>query len=394
LAGKTLRVAHVIPSASARLGGPAKALIAYVQALHQVGGIKQTIWTTTRLMTAGGTDGPATLSNWAVLRIFPATGDSSRSFSPLLAVRLWKDVRRFDLIHIHGLLNPVSLFSAWICRLRGVPFIIRPLGSLSPLTYPAYHQGAKGFYYVFLARPLLRSCRALHCTSAGEAEKVRQWIPRNREVVPIPYFPQGPGTTHQRRWSNHSEAPDGPATILFLSRLHPKKNLPALLEAVSILKSQPLPPFLLVVAGEGPPGYERFLRERARILGICRRIRWAGFVQGKEKARCLAQADVFVLPSLDENFGMAVVEAMANGIPVVVGPGVDLAALIRQYDAGRVVSPAGADLAREIRKLLCDADLRLRLGSNGRRLVSECFDPHRVARQLMELYQKTVQTAP
>ena len=138
----------------------------------------------------------------------------------------------------------------------------------------------------------------------------------------------------------------GDFVVLYLGRLHPKKGLDVLLDAVA-----GLPDVALVIAGSGDARYEERLRQRAAAPGFGGRVHFAGFVSGAEKDLLLQGADVFALPSEHENFGIAVLEALMAGLPVVVSPGVALEDFVRQIGAGVVVESRAEELTAALRCL-------------------------------------------
>jgi glycosyltransferase involved in cell wall biosynthesis len=172
--------------------------------------------------------------------------------------------------------------------------------------------------------------------------------------------------------------------IGFLGRLHPKKQLEVLLGALAMLPA----PVELVVAGSGEPGYRTALEERARSLGIHQRVRWLGYLGAEAKRQFFADVDVVACPSLDENFGIVVAEAMASGRAVVVAPGVALASLVASEGAG-VVAPADpASFSSALAPLLVDGAARARLGAAGRRVASERWRWERAALRTLALYEE------
>jgi len=140
-----------------------------------------------------------------------------------------------------------------------------------------------------------------------------------------------------------------PVQWLFLSRLHPKKQLPLLLEALALLRQRsPEASWQLHIAGDGEPAYVAQLRHQAAALGLEARIHWHGFVSGAAKVRLLQQADWFLLPSAAENFGIAVAEALAAGVPALLSPGVALTPLVIDAAAGYGVQPGVEDWANAL----------------------------------------------
>jgi glycosyltransferase involved in cell wall biosynthesis len=148
----------------------------------------------------------------------------------------------------------------------------------------------------------------------------------------------------------------------------------------------------LVLAGRGAPEYERHLRAEADRLGV--RATFAGFVEGPAKEALLAEAAVFALPSHRENFGIAVVEAMAAAVPVVVSPGVDLSGDIAAAGGGRVAARTPEAVADALVDLLSDPTAAAEAGRCGRAYVERAFAPAVVGRQLLHLYREASGLAP
>jgi len=117
---------------------------------------------------------------------------------------------------------------------------------------------------------------------------------------------------------------------------------------------------------------------------------WTGHLSGEMKAAALAAADVFVLPSASENFGIAAAESLAAGVPTIVSEEVALSSDIRRYDAGVVVKRDVQQLAGAISDLLSNRERAAGLAANGRRLAEERYSPEAVGRALHELYQKLI----
>jgi glycosyltransferase involved in cell wall biosynthesis len=142
----------------------------------------------------------------------------------------------------------------------------------------------------------------------------------------------------------------------------------------------------LVLAGHGEPAYVAHLQAEATRLGVASALVWPGFLAGEEKWAALAAADGFVLPSYSENFGMAVVEAMAVGCPVVISDHVGIHADVTTAHAGIVTTCDSQELSRALTVLANNADLRTRMGNNARILVGERFSLEAVTNSLLRLY--------
>jgi len=181
---------------------------------------------------------------------------------------------------------------------------------------------------------------------------------------------------------------DGRTLVLFLSRLDPKKGLDLLLPVFARVR-QKHPAAMLVIAGDGQADFVAGLHEQARELGLAEDIIWTGFVSGQDKLSALAAATVFILPSYSENFGIALVEAMAAGLPCLTTPGVALAVDVQACapDVLVVVPAEVGPLAGALDQLLGDAGRRAQLGADARRLVAEKYTVSAMGSALVKLYE-------
>ena len=170
------------------------------------------------------------------------------------------------------------------------------------------------------------------------------------------------------------------------SDLHPKKQLPLLFEALANVQGQrPAADWSLTVAGDGDPAYLGQLQQQVRDLGLGPRVRWLGFVAGAAKLELLATADWFVLPSASENFGIAALEALAAGTPVLLSPEVALAAAVAETDAGRLCLAQLEPLTEALLACLTPPDPQQRAAA--RRLAQERFGWEPIARSLLDRYR-------
>jgi glycosyltransferase involved in cell wall biosynthesis len=175
--------------------------------------------------------------------------------------------------------------------------------------------------------------------------------------------------------------------LLFLSRLHPKKQLEVLLKALALFQSDyPQGIWQLDIAGSGEPAYLASLQKLAGQLNLSHRCRWLGHVQGDAKTSLLQQADWFLLPSAAENFGIAVVEAMAAGTPVIISPQVAVADLIVGAGAGLVCPSDPASLSKILLRHYQGPSPAMRMAA--RSLAESTFSWSSVADQLETRYRQ------
>lgn len=375
-----MHVLQILPSIGSESGGPARSTLANCRALQAVAPeIRFTLVTTGKgLETDWRKAFEARMPPGMELQVFAGVGRHAFMVSPHMLLWLWKHITEFDLAVVRALLHPVSSSAAWIARHLGVPYLIVPHGTLSNYTFQHRRTLLKRAYLGLVERQTLAAAEAVRFTSESERlEAPASASATEARVIPHPYEP---------RRSQGEPCKRNPSQILFLSRIHPKKGIKRLLEAVQLVLSE-LPEARLVIAGSGTKSFEKQVRSRIDRLGLEEAIRLPGFVEGDEKRRLFDESSIFVLPSRQENFGIAVVEAMDAGLPVVISREVDIWPEIEEGEAGIVVGECTPRaVADALVKLLRNDTLRDEMGRNGRKLVSTAFDPESVGGDLRRLY--------
>lgn len=392
-----MRVLHVIPGIAPRYGGPSKAIFEMGRALQQQG-VEVLIATT-------DADGPGRLSvllgrvteyQGVPTIFFPRQWSEAFKFSYPLARWLRRHVADFDVVHIHAVFSHSSLAAAAACRRAGVPYVLRPLGSLDPwalgrkrlLKRVLWHLGVK---------QMIRGAAAFHFTTDEERRLAEETAPlcRGKGVV-IPHGVDAALLNASESPSLEQAAGDRPY-VLFLGRLHPKKGLELLLDAFLEVTEQSgsgLEDWELLIAGDGKPGYRRALERQVVGQNGAGQVRFLGWVEGAKKVALLRGAKLLVLPSYQENFGLSAVEAMACGVPVLVSEHVNLAPEIREVGAGWVTPLERKALARTLAEALQDKEERRRRGTRGQDLVRSRYGWPVVARRLQALYDQVTWQAP
>jgi glycosyltransferase involved in cell wall biosynthesis len=248
------------------------------------------------------------------------------------------------------------------------------------------HKRLKKQVYSPIERHNLNQAVAIHCATLEEARDVRNFGVETPSFV-VPYGVHLPAYQFQRQQSVRQlyNIADQTPIVLFLSRLHPKKRPDLLLQALSKLATLNHD-FHLILAGSGESEYLSYLINLVSSLGLAERTTVPGFVTGADKDLLIQGSDLFVLPSFSENFGIAVAEAMAAGVPVIVTPGVQIAPDIAQAKAGLVVEGELDALVRAIQELLISPNRRAELGENGKRLVSRHYSWNAIATNLTSVY--------
>ena len=283
---------------------------------------------------------PAIPNLVAPLHALGVPGAGRHGRSPKMRPWLRENAHRFDGFIVHGLWQYHNY--AALRELKGKhPYAVFTHGMLDPYFNRAYPLKTlkKLPYWLAVERPLLRGAKRVLFTSKTEADLAlksfpfAEWTP---EVVP--YGTSGPPDdveTQRRAWTERLPALDGKRFLLFLSRLHPKKGCDILLEAYAdVAREVELPQ--LVMAGPDAVGFQAKLQTIAAARNISDRIVWPGMLTGDAKWGALRAAEAFVLPSHQENFGIAVAEAASCATPVLISSEVNIHGEISACSAGLV----------------------------------------------------------
>jgi glycosyltransferase involved in cell wall biosynthesis len=314
--------------------------------------------------------------------IFPR---QTRFYQASVPLTLWlrAHVRDYDLVHIHALFSYASVASALYARSAGVPYLVRPLGTLGKWGMRHRRRLMKSVSFHLIESRIVRHAARVHFTSEQEASEALELGVSHKAVVianPVDLPPTGTADLSCPRIRRER------LIILFLSRLDPKKGLDLLLPAFAGLRRNH-PDAMLVIAGDGDPVFVAGLKKQAGHLDEDSGIRWTGFLRGEEKNAVLADADLFVLPSYSENFGVAVVEAMSSGLPVIVSDQVGIHKEIVAAQAGLVVQCASEQLEQALVRLSTDHELRERMGRNARVLACQ-YTPESVTEKMIDVYRE------
>jgi glycosyltransferase involved in cell wall biosynthesis len=382
------RVLHVIPAVAPRYGGPSVATFGFCHAL-EASGVDTVVATT----DADGADRlpveTGTLQKYrgVTMVFFPRIFSESFKWSGPLSSWVHEHVGAFDLVHIHAVFSHSSIAAGHACRKAGVPYVVRPLGNLDPWSL-AQHRMRKQLLMKIAVGEMLRGATAIHYTSAGEralAERALSWLPAGI-VVPL-------GVDDASFTSSVAPRSARPY-VLALSRLHVKKGLDLLVDAFhGLAQAGASPAWRLVIAGDGEASYVAQLQKRAAAGPASDRIEFRGWVNGDDRRTLLERASLLALPSHQENFGLAVAEAMASGVPVMVAPGVNLADDITGHSAGWVVERDARMWISALRDALGDGPELERRGRNARAAADQYRWPA-VGQQLADAYDGLLRRQP
>jgi glycosyltransferase involved in cell wall biosynthesis len=380
-----MRVLHVIPSLAARTGGPAVAAVEFARVASEQG-IESVVFSTDAAFPAGTREGrtiePEELAHGAgevQVRLFPVRRPYRLSRSPELRKALRAEVPDYDVVHIHSLYLDPQRVAGKAARRQRVPYVVSPHGALDPWLRRR-GRGRKALAGVAWQRRMLRRAAAVHFTSEEEALLAGNVAPGVPKVV----VPLGID------WSEFQQMPPpasfgGRPVVLALGRLAAKKGLDLLIRSFAIAARR-FSEARLVIAGPDDEGLLPELEALAAREGVGDRVVFPGMVLGRDKLAALAAADVWALASHTENFGIAVMEALAAGVPTLISPAVNLAGPIERAGAGVVSETRPDAFAGALSYLLEDEERRARYAERGREFARG-YDWGSIAPRVVQLYE-------
>jgi glycosyltransferase involved in cell wall biosynthesis len=378
-----LKILQVIRSVDPAGGGP-------IEGIRQITPHLEALGATT---TVASLD-PA-LAPW--LERLPATAiglgpvSGGYGYRRRLPQRLRALALEHDVVIINGLWQYHALATWRALRGSGIPYFVYPHGMLDPWfkhSYPLKHL-KKWAYWPWADYRVLRDARAVLFTTEQERLLARQsfWLYQAQELVVGYGTSAPPGDAERQRQLFMERFPQlvGKRLLLFLSRIHPKKGLDLLIEAFAAMAASDAK-LHLVIAGPDQLGWQVALQKRAAALGIADRLSWPGMLLGDLKWGAFRSAELFCLPSHQENFGIVVAEALACGLPVAIAQPVNIASEVSAAGAG-LVHPdtvAGTKIALMQWLALEPADRAL-MGQRAAALFRERFDYESVAGSLLPI---------
>ncbi|WP_439532509.1 glycosyltransferase [Polymorphobacter sp.] len=374
----SLRIVQSVDSLAEMQGGPSRTIVLLAEAQARAGA-------DVHLVARTEPDGaPLLRSDPALAPLTQVKGSADRR---RVTARLL-DVPGRSILHDNGVWLSANRAAAASARRVRRPFVISPHGMLEPWAL-AWNPGRKRLALALFQQRLLDTAAGLLATAEPERANLRRLVKR----TPIAVIANG--VEMPAAVPPHNPAPDAPRTMLFLSRIHPKKNLPALVDAWSMLMDRPeFGHWRLVIAGPDERGHRAELALQIAGLGLASRIELRGSVPDVRKSVLYAGSDLFILPSSSENFGIVVAEALAHGRPVITTTGTpwsDLPAI----GAGWWTEPTAEALAGAMAEaMLLPPAAREAMGARGAALVAARHGWPLIAGQTLEFYRWLLEGGP
>ena len=316
------------------------------------------------------------------VRYFPSKSPRRLYRSPRMADFLNREAGGFDLVHLHSLYLWPTWAAARAARASGIPYLVSPRGMLVKDLVRRKSRWIKTAWLRLIERRNLEDASAVHFTSPLEAREADRFGFRLPPAVVIPNGVDMEGKDAPAVLSELvAEAIRQRPFLLFLGRINWKKGLDRLIAALAHV-----PDVRLVIAGNDEEDYRSQLERLIAEKGVGERICFSGHVRGADKAALFKNAALFVLPSYSENFGIAVLEAMAAGCPVIITPEVGAADIVREHRAGLVIDGDPRVLGKGLHTMLMNPEELVQMGRRGRKAVEGNFTWDAVALKMEAAY--------
>jgi glycosyltransferase involved in cell wall biosynthesis len=383
-----MRILHVIPTIDRRAGGPVVATglaAAQRRAGLDVGAL---------VVHGSGHDlAPAREMEAAGVRVsLVGPVDGRGAEAKALAGPLREAVASADVVHIHALWEVVQHHAAREALRAGVPYGFTPHGMLDSWSL-AQRRLKKRIYLALRLGRYLRRAAAFHATSELEREEIAALRLGPRVVVEplgveMREFESLPPRGEFR--AAHPEIGDR-RLVVYLGRIHPGKGLEYLIPALARPGAENV---FLAAVGPDSRGHLERMRGIAAELGVADRVMFTGMMRGHERLKPLVDADLFALPSDHENFGMAVIEALAAGAPVLISDRVNICREIRKAGVGLVVDRDPAKIAQAAGEFLADPAARQNAAARARPFALGRYDWDVIGPRWVDHYRAMVSPAP
>lgn len=384
-----MKILHIIGSVAPRYGGPSKIVLELCQELGRQGQ-EVTIFTTNidgKQNLDVLLDRPVQMDGFKI-RYFPVQWPRYYMVSFPLAKALRDEIPNFDIVHISSVYNFHTVVASHYCRKFNVPYLINPHGSLDPYLIKRHPIRKRIYNSLFLQRDLNHAAM-IHFKTQEEMLLTKPCrikapgfvIPNGVDPSEFDHLP--PYGFFRQKYPELNEK----KILLFFSRINFKKGLDILARAFGEV-AQKKDDVYLVLVGPDNEGYATKVKAWLQEEETLGHSIFTGMLLGEDKLAVLRDSDIFVLPSYTENFGNAVVEAMACDLPVIISNKVNIWRDVLEASAGIVTDCDSHQVAEAILKLLDEPKLGKEMGKRGKNLVEEKYTWPKATKQMIGIYEE------
>lgn len=387
-------ILHIIPYMHASAGGPPVVVENFIAEATRLGHCSEIVST---LDYCKGDQG---ILQERLEQLAPTTLLTGLETIPLIgrsgSAKIDAHVRRADIVHVHTLWSPLNVSARCACLRHDRPYVLMPHGMLDPYSL-SVKALKKAIYLQFLeSRNIARARLMIYTTSEEERLAALAGLPLPPgALVPLGARASSASTDDLRsQFLARFPQAEGKRRLLFLGRLHPKKGIDRILNALQAVRRS-IPDVLLIVAGDGEAQYTQDIRQLISSLALDDHVLFVGHLDGELKWASFAAAELFLLPSRQENFAITVAEAMQMGVPVVITDKVNTWPYVEEAGAGLVLAHRDIKvlLPRAIETLLMDDAMRSRMAVQGRRYARDRLTWNASAQKLLACYDQVLSGA-
>jgi len=376
---------HILPSFDSQLGGSVRAALNICKFLIQYGHSANAIAT-----FSPGDDVEYLRSEYNIVpchflpRSFPARYANSNHIKP------WIQKQRIqpDIVSIHGVWVLSSFQAALACLKADIPYVVHPHGSLDPFDLQK-RRLQKKLVGPCMIKWLLDNSRGIVCTTKTELERLETYnsdVMRYTSPLPVPCLSL---TSESNDFRSRFNIPEDAQVVLFLSRIDYKKGLEYLIPALAMLKPR-FPKIWFVLAGSGSSSYSSTIDSLIDSHQLNSITTKTGFLSGRDKVEAFNAANIFALPSLNENFGIVVVEAMNACLPILISDNVYLSPDIQGASAGVICSVSVESVYVSLLTML-DGTVDLpALGNAAKKFAGDFYHPQQATNGLVNIYHSAL----
>ncbi len=370
------KIIHVISAVSEEASGPSYSVVRLCEELIGLGC-------------------PVTLAtlDWSPMQVVPPflksfpLGLGPRKFGRCPEMKKWlmeqAQCKNVDIIHSHGIWMMPNIYTGWAAKKGLVPLVVSPRGTFSEWAM-AHGTKLKPILWRIIQGPALKTTSCFQATSEEEYFDIRR-LGFKQPVAIVPIGIDIPDLSPK-------PSKRGKKTLLFLGRIHKKKGLDILLYAWAKVQKN-FPDWNLRVVGPDQNGYLREMQELASRLNLVR-CDFTGPLYGRDKWQAYRDADIFVLPTYSENFGIAVAEALASGNPAIVSKGAPWSGL-QSHEAGWWIDIGVAPLVNCLNEALSLSSERLNeMGRKGQRWMANDYGWGNIAKKMFKVYEWILSGGP
>ncbi len=384
-----MKILHILPSISKLYGGPTTSIFSYTKNLRDLGVKAEILTTDMNILNNSNKSKKFQIINDVPVHItkninFPVKKIYEFGMSPDIFFWIRENIRNYDLIHIYGLFRfPSTLAMIYSIKFR-VPFVFYACGGFDNANFKN-NGWLKKTYLNFFDKRNLEKSALFHFNSIKERNEAQKQSIKFKSFV----LPVGVEVPPLEIVKNKSKA-DKKINFIFLSRIHPIKRLDIFLEAMGILnKTKNIKEWELHIAGEGDLDYKKYLFNIIKKENLQENIKWHGFLENDPKNRLLRKCDWLVSTSKSESLGISIIEALAQGLPVMITKGIAISNKLSKKKAGYIVSENPKLLATQIKEKYLRKPTKVEI-LNAYNFALENYCEKKLAYKLLKKYKELI----